>query len=159
MSALIERLHAGDGERWRSIRLQALSEAPSAFATTYGEVVQWDAARWERQVVELATFVAVVAGHDVGVARGAPHRSRDVRELISMWVAPDARRRGIARQLIDSVAAWAENAGATTLVLDVVASNTPAIALYERAGFVRFDGEALGERAPHEIRLFRSLVT
>lgn len=156
--ARIERLCAGDGERWRRVRLQALSEAPYAFSTTYGEAAQWDAARWEEQVVELATFVAVVDGHDVGVARGAPHRSQDVRALISMWVAPSARRRGIARQLIDSVAAWAKGAGAGTLVLDVVASNAPAIALYERADFVRLDGEALGEHDPNEIRLVRSLV-
>jgi GNAT superfamily N-acetyltransferase len=70
-------------------------------------------------VVEFATFVAVVDGRDVGVARGASLRSSDMRELISMWVAPSARRQGIGRQLIDSVAAWAKAAGAAAVVLDV----------------------------------------
>jgi hypothetical protein len=43
-------------------------------------------------------------------------------------------------------------------VLDVVAVNTAAIALYERTGFRRFDGEALGDLAPNEIRLVRTLL-
>lgn len=159
MTTQIERLRPGEGERWRRVRLQALSEAPYAFGTKYGDVVQWSAARWEQQVVELATFVAVVDGDDVGVARGAAHRNSDVRELISMWVSPGVRRQGIAGQLIDSVAAWAKAAGAAMLVLDVVDNNAAAIALYEGAGFSRFDGAALGERAPNEIRLTRSLVT
>jgi GNAT superfamily N-acetyltransferase len=158
MTARIERLWPGDGERWRCIRLQALGEAPYAFSTTHVEAAQWTAARWEAQVVELATFVAVVDGRDVGIARGAAHRIGDERELISMWVAPTARRQGIGAQLIDSVAAWAKAAGATALVLGVVADNAPALALYERTGFRRSDGEALGERAPGEIRLVRSLA-
>jgi GNAT superfamily N-acetyltransferase len=159
MRTQIERLRRGDGDRWRRIRLLALREAPYAFGTTYAEAGQWSAARWEAQLVELATFVAVVDGRDVGVVRGAPHLRSDHRELISMWVAPIARRQGIGAQLIDSLAEWARAAGATALVLDVIAGNAPAIALYERTGFLRFDGdgEAMASRAPTEIRLVRSL--
>ncbi len=155
----IERLQPGEGDRWRSIRLKALQEAPSAFGTTYAEASRWSAARWEAQIVDFATFLAVLDERDVGVARGAAHHRSDVRELVGMWVDPTARRRGIAARLIDSVAAWATAAGATVLVLDVVAANAPAIALYERAGFLSFDGEAMGERAPGEVRFVRPLAT
>src|SRR5262249_44266655 len=106
---------------------------------------------------QFATFVAVVDDRDVGVVRGAAHENIHMRELVSMWVAPTARRQGIGAQLIASVAAWAEATGATALVLDVVAANTSAIALYERTGFRRFDGEAMGDRAPNEIRFVRTL--
>jgi GNAT superfamily N-acetyltransferase len=159
MTAQIERLNSGDGERWRSIRLQALEEAPHAFGTTYSEAAQWSRARWEAQVIEFATFVAVVHGHDVGVARGAAHQNIGTRELISMWVEPAAWRQGIGAQLIDGVAAWANVAGATALVLDVVATNASALSLYERAGFQRLDDDAMGECVPNEIRLVRSLLT
>ena len=158
MQARIERLEPGEGERWRRIRLQGLQEAPYAFSTTYAAASQWSAERWATQVVELATFVAVVDGSDVGVARGAPHRDNDVRELISMWVAPGARRQGIGVRLIDSVAAWAKAAGASALVLEVVANNAAAIALYECAGFQRLEGDALGDVDANEIRLVRSLA-
>jgi GNAT superfamily N-acetyltransferase len=137
--------------------LQALEESVHAFGTTYSEAAQWELTRWEAQVIEFATFVAVVHGRDVGVARGATHRELRMRELISMWVAPAARRQGIGALLIESVAAWATAAGATRLVLDVVAANGSAICLYERAGFQMFDGDVMGERAPNEIRFVRSL--
>ena len=154
----IERLGQGAGARWRSIRLRALREAPYAFGTTVAEASTWPAARWEAQVFELATFVAVVDGRDMGVARGAAHERADVRELVGMWVDPAVRRRGVGAQLIDTVATWAKESGANVLVLDVVEANAPAIALYERADFLRFDGEAMGERAPGELRFVRSLA-
>lgn len=158
MNARIERLQPGDGARWRCIRLQALQEAPYAFSTTYAAAALWSADRWEAQVLEVATFVAVVDGRDVGVARCAAQHGSEVRELISMWVAPAARRQGIAARLIDSVAAWAKADGAAALVLEVVATNAPAIALYERSGFRRADGGALREGGSAEIHLVRSLA-
>lgn len=158
MTAHIERLRAGDGERWRRIRLEALREAPYAFGTTHADAVQWTEARWEEQVQKLATFVAVVDGHDVGVARGAEHGPRDERELISMWVAPSARRRHIGALLIESVADWATAEGARALVLEVVAVNAPAVAMYERAGFVSLEGETRTASDARELRLVRSLA-
>lgn len=157
MSLRIERLQPGEGERWRAIRLRALEEAPSAFGTKHEDAARWPLARWQAQVTELPTFVAVFEGGDVGVARGAPHAREDVRELISMWVAPSARRRGVARQLIESVATWATEALAHTLVLDVFERNEAALALYERAGFLRPVDTALGEPAAGELRLARPL--
>ena len=73
MTLRIDRLQAGEGDRWRSIRLLALSEAPYAFSTTHAEAACWPVDRWEAQVRELATFVAVLDAGDVGVARGAVH--------------------------------------------------------------------------------------
>jgi GNAT superfamily N-acetyltransferase len=158
MTARIDRLGPDEGDRWRRIRLAALAEAPYAFGTTHAEASLWPDERWTAQVIEFATFVAIEGGEDVGVARGAAHLRSDVRELIGMWVAPAARRRGIAAQLIERVADWAATDGATTLVLDVVATNAPAIALYEREGFVRYDGDEHGERDPAELRFVRPLA-
>lgn len=70
----IERLGPDEGERLRRIRLRALEEAPHAFGTTLAEAARWPASRWTEQVIAFATFVAVVDGEDVGVARGVPHR-------------------------------------------------------------------------------------
>lgn len=159
MTARIERLRPGEGDRWRRIRLKALQEAPYAFGTTYAQASQWSASRWEAQVVEFATFVAVLDGRDVSVARGAAHPRNDERELVGMWVDPKARRQGISAQLIEAVVAWAMAAGATMLVLDVVEGNVPASPLDDRAGFLPFAGEAMGEHAPGEVGFVRPIAT
>jgi len=64
-------------------------------------------------------------------------------QLISMWVADEARGRGVARALIGEVARWALGRGSTTVVLFVQEANTPARALYTRMGFT-----PTGDRAP-----------
>jgi len=54
-------------------------------------------------------------------------------EVLLVAVAPSARRRGIARRLLDAALARSR---ARVAHLEVRASNAAAIALYERAGFV-----------------------
>ncbi len=156
----VQRLNAGEGDRWRRIRLRALQEAQRAFGTTFGEASAWPSSRWEQQVADFATFVAVAGSSDIGVARGAVHPTRRVvRELISMWVAPSARRQAVGSSLIDAVADWARSEGATALVLDIMEDNYPAIALYASRGFELFTGDSLAERAPGEIRMVKSIAS
>jgi ribosomal protein S18 acetylase RimI-like enzyme len=81
--------------------------------------------------------VATDGGCDLGLVRGALHdHVRDAGHLISMWVAPEARRQGVGSALIDAVVHWARTRGLSRLVLDVVETNTSAIAVYSRKGFV-----------------------
>lgn len=135
--ATIERLCAGDGGRLRAIRLRALQDAPDAFSTTLDEAASRSPESWDQQLDELATFVATVSGCDVGLVRGAPHdRFSDTGYLISMWVAPEARRRGVGSALVDAVVDWARTQGLRRLLLDVAETNGPATALYTRKGFV-----------------------
>src|SRR5688500_18037853 len=120
----IERIGPGGGARWRSIRLRAHEDAPYAFGTTVAEASGWPAARWEQQVEEIATFVAVSQGEDVGVVRAIPHPDRpDAREVIGMWVAAHARRRRVGAMLMRAVGDWARSDAAEILVLDVVDTN------------------------------------
>lgn len=57
--------------------------------------------------------------------------------ITNVAVSPDARRQGIARTLIEKLTAEARAAGLAFVTLEVRASNAPAIALYEGAGFGR----------------------
>ena len=157
----IECLQPGDEERLRALRLRALQDAPTAFDTTVAEALQWSAASWAQQLRDLATFVAVLEGQDVGMVRGAPSTKGDgAAYLISMWVAPEHRRLGVGGALIDAVIAWATGVGAQTLLLDVGEQNEGAIALYRRKGFVR-NGKRSTLPAPrqyiHECQMVRSL--
>jgi len=55
--------------------------------------------------------------------------------LFDVLVAPQARRRGLARRLTQSVGAWGRAQGARHAYLQVVATNTAALPLYTDLGF------------------------
>ena len=58
-------------------------------------------------------------------------------EILTLAVDPAARRRGLARALVDAAAGAARMAGADVMFLEVAHDNLPAIGLYEAAGFAR----------------------
>jgi len=134
---MIERLRPGDGARLRAIRLRALADAPEAFGSTLAESELRPPEDWEAQVVALPTFVWRDGDADVGMIRGAPHDGDPAAGyLISLWVAPEARGRGVGAALVGEVVAWARGSGLQRLNLDVGAHNAAARRLYERQGFV-----------------------
>jgi GNAT superfamily N-acetyltransferase len=158
--ATIDRLGVGDGARLRAIRLRALSDAPEAFGTTLAEAVARPAEDWDSQLEQLATFIAAAGGDDVGLVRGARHDGiADAGYLISMWVAPEHRRRGIGSALAGAVVQWARTGGLRRVFLDVGERNVPAIALYAHQGFVP-DG-AIGTLPPprEHVREIRMVLT
>lgn len=55
--------------------------------------------------------------------------------LFDVLVAPQARRRGLARRLTESVCAWGHAHGARFAYLQVVATNQAALPLYAALGF------------------------
>jgi len=56
---------------------------------------------------------------------------------LGMGVLPAVRGRGVGRRLAEAAIAAAKEQGAERIELEVFASNTRAVALYERLGFVR----------------------
>ena len=58
-------------------------------------------------------------------------------DMMNVAVHPDHRRRGIAEALILALSRDLQAQGNTCLMLEVRASNAPAIALYEKLGFTQ----------------------
>jgi ribosomal protein S18 acetylase RimI-like enzyme len=85
---------------------------------------------------------AVSASVPAGLIGGYPETA-DIVELVSMYVRPKARGRGVGEALVAAVFAWAQARDAKTVHLWVTESNDPARALYERCGF-----SPTGERQP-----------
>ena len=132
----IQRLSIDEARRLRHIRLRALADTPDAFGSTYAEVAAHPLAEWSKQLQEIATFVAVHDGKDLGLVRCASdEHHHDTAWLISMWVTPEARGQGVGNALIDAVIECARSSGASRLLLDVGDYNQQAIALYARKGF------------------------
>jgi tRNA threonylcarbamoyladenosine biosynthesis protein TsaB len=61
----------------------------------------------------------------------------DEAEILTIAVAPEARRRGLGRALLDAAAAHAVSLGAQRLFLEVSTANDAALALYRGAGFAQ----------------------
>jgi ribosomal protein S18 acetylase RimI-like enzyme len=84
-------------------------------------------------------YLARVDGEAVGFAQVYPTwSSLDLARswtLEDLFVAPTARRTGVARALLDQLAADARTAGACRIVLETAHINTQAQALYESYGF------------------------
>lgn len=131
----IVRLTPDEGPRLRAIRLAALRDAPDAFGSTYAETAARPPADWAAQLRDLATFVAVLDGADAGMVRGGPGERAGDAWLLSMWVAPSARGRGVGEALVAAVVDWARREGFARVVLDVADENAPAVGLYARLGF------------------------
>lgn len=145
----IRTLTPDDWRLWRDLRLAALAEAPEAFGATLAE---WsgDGDREERWRARLSIpggrdFVVLLAGTAVGMVSGVPTPDDGTVELISMWVSPAGRGRGVGDRLVEAVVQWAVEQGARTLRLSVMQDNPQAIALYERNGFAAV--EALQDTA------------
>ena len=129
----------------RATRLAALQDAPEAYESTYEGSLAFDEDEWRRRAGAHPVFLALSGEEPVGMAVGLRDEGTrpGSRDLVSMWVSPDLRGRGIAARLIDAVANWARADGAGELHLWVVVGNAAARAAYDRAGFV-----ATGERQP-----------
>jgi GNAT superfamily N-acetyltransferase len=148
-----------DGWRtWRELRLNALAEAPYAFGSRLADW-QGEGDREERWRDRLGipgsyNLVALLDGDPAGMASGIPGDEDGVAELISMWVSPAARGRGVGDRLLAAVEGWARRAGAGVLELAVAQDNPNARALYLRSGFA--DTGRPGDLMPDGVR--RELV-
>jgi len=132
----VRRAVIGDEPVLRAVRLQALTDSPRAFSSTYERELARTTEDWRRWLAPGVTFLLEAGGEACGLVAGSrdPHNSSVV-QLMAMWVHPDHRGTGAADALVSSVKAWAAEVGATQVRLNVVESNERARRCYERAGF------------------------
>jgi N-acetylglutamate synthase len=76
-----------------------------------------------------------IASASVPGARGVAAYQDDWVGFRGIEVAPEHRRRGLARAVMAALLEWGAERGATTAYLQVLGHNAPALALYEAMGF------------------------
>lgn len=116
----------------------------------YAEGIATGLATFETDVPEWRAFnathrpegrlVAVSDGRVVGWSALSRWSSRGVYAGVaweSVYVAADARGRGVGLRLLEAAIRASEAAGVWTLTAGIMADNAPSIALHERAGFRR----------------------
>lgn len=150
------RMHRVSTEDWashRALRLDMLAADPDAFWADPAEARARTAAQWRAEIagprVHLQARVAgteeVLGSIALLPAGYTPEHviPEDRAHIVSLWVRPQARGRGVSGRLLDALARIALERGRGDLRLDVDESNTAARHLYERLGFT-----ATGARDP-----------
>ena len=141
----IRRFTAREWPAYRALRLRSLADAPNAFGSSLALEESWAHELWMARLM-----AAEVSGRDCplvaestaadGAMLGLLWAKCDADDagivnLFQMWVAPEARGRGVAAALLDEAVTWARSIQARIVQLGVVRSNAPAIQLYVRKGF------------------------
>ena len=143
----IRLLTAADAPEVRALRLRALRENPEAFGSTLAEEVdrplEATAARLADPAAGFVLGASLAPGGPivgvVGCYREAARKRRHVGVVWGMFVAPEARGRGVGRALLDAAVVRAAGwSGLEQLALTVVPENAAARALYVARGFRPF---------------------
>ncbi|PZV00570.1 MAG: GNAT family N-acetyltransferase [Leptolyngbya sp.] len=145
----IRRLTSGDVVAYRDLRLHALQESPTAFASSYEQEVRLslsDFAARIRPNPDNATSHIFGAFDDsnrligmLGFSREHRPKRAHVGALWSMYVLPEFRSQSVGSALLDRAIAYAQDLdGLRQLVLSVTAGNVAASFLYQSRGFELF---------------------
>ena len=147
VSPEVRRIRPDEGMKLRALRLSALADASMAFGSTLAREEMFPDQVWHERSAHGAsgadrvTFIAEPDGEWIGLATGLandPDHPGDPRPvLVGMFVAPSSRGCGVGAALVDAVVAWSRERRAIGLGLWVTATNSPAIALYNKCGFRR----------------------
>ena len=140
---LVRRFEASEWHIYRELRLRALAESPDAFGSTLAlEQVRTDE-EWQARLSAGTSspsdlpLLGMAGGEAAGLAWAKVDSSNpSAVNLFQMWVAPEHRGTGLGAELLHQAIAWARARGAATLNLDVTLSDSPAVSLYRKAGFV-----------------------
>jgi GNAT superfamily N-acetyltransferase len=143
----VRRAVPGDEAIVRSLRIQALTDAPDDFASTLEREQARTHADWQRWISSGATFLLEVPDGPRGIAAGIPHRTDSSAVfLVSVWVHPSWRGTGASDALVGAFLDWARSERVETAWLHVDKRNARARRLYERNGFRVTGVEILRER-------------
>jgi ribosomal protein S18 acetylase RimI-like enzyme len=127
---------------WRALRLRALATDPRAFGASLAEEETQPEAWWQ----ERAGANLVIEEGELWLGTCAVVGEGNKAELYGMWVAPEARGRGVGRALLEAAIERARKTGASHLDLWVNVEQANAVRLYERAGFAASGAPMRGTR-------------
>ncbi len=158
----LRRIQTGEAHLFKQMRLASLRDAPYAFSSTYESALQRSTKSWREQAdstaqgSDRATFIAFSDDAPIGIA--ALYRlpdEPDSGEVLQVWVAPEYRGTGVARDLMDAIFKWAGDNSFRAIIVRITNENTRALRFYRKCGFA-FTNETSLDSA-HETTLVREI--
>ncbi len=130
-------------DRWRDykrLRLEALQQVPQAFESTYAEYRTRPDAYWQERLRRVAegrdNWLLFAREGSQLVSMAGAYLHGGAAEVISVYVSPAARRRGVARALLTALLGeLGEDKTIQRARLTVSGTQTTALALYRSLGF------------------------
>jgi ribosomal protein S18 acetylase RimI-like enzyme len=139
---LIRKLIEADLDALWALRLRALGDNPEAFSSTHDEVIARGPGWLGRRLRDEASHFFYLGAFDpeligmVGFGREQGRKEEHKGMLVSMYVAPEQRGRGLGRALVQELIARARLIpGLEQIHLTVTTTEQPAQALYRSQGF------------------------
>ena len=169
---LVRALTADDALSFRALRLAALEDSPSTFASDHDDErnrASDDIAGWLTLTDRQAVFGAFEDGQLIGVAGVRRDVFRGHRHKAHLWgvcVAPGNRGAGVGSKVLTEALGFAKNMpGVTHVHLTVASTNVNAIRLYRSLGFEEigresgsiFDDDATDDATHDELHLCLAL--
>ncbi len=146
--AEIRRLGTDDLTAYKALRDAALAAYPSAFTSDAAEVRGHAAESYRSRLgldrpeggkFTLGAWQGEALVGAISCERDARIKVRHIGHIVGMIVSGQHQRHGVGAALLAACVNEArESDGLEMLTLTVTAGNTPAIRLYEAAGFVRY---------------------
>jgi ribosomal protein S18 acetylase RimI-like enzyme len=144
----VRKLLPVDAPAFQALRLRGLLECPEAFSSSHAEeaatpleVISGRLAPRPDGAI-FGYFVNAALTGMVGVGRESQQKLSHKAFVWGMYVAPEHRRNGAGRSLLEQALKYAlQDLGVRTVNLGVNTRNRPAIALYEAMGFATYGTE------------------
>ena len=132
---VVREVTADEWPVWREVRLRSLLDSPAAFGSTYEHELGFTESFWRERLgnPEAVSVLAWQGNAPVGIGAGFQDLP-GLLHVVAMWVAPQARGRGVAHLVLDALRDWA-GVRRLRLHLDVESSNVVARRCYEAYGF------------------------
>jgi ribosomal protein S18 acetylase RimI-like enzyme len=141
----VRKLSAAEFDKFRDLRIKALTSDPSAFAEYYEKYDDETDAKWrkylessdaEKKSVLLFALDGDKAVGMVGAIFENNPKVEHVAKLFGVFVDSDYRGKGIGKMLLESILdKVVERGGVLKIVLDVNPAQTEAVGLYHKFGF------------------------
>lgn len=145
----IRQLDKNDWQSWRSLRLEALLNAPEAFFSSYDDVRTWPDDKFMTIMQDNTIYGAfdgdnLIGSMAMGVVEGLQRQHQGI--VWGVYVKPQYRGQKIGDALLEAIIAQAKTI-VMQLQLSAHTENHGALRLYQRHGFEVYGVE------PHAIKV------
>ena len=137
----IVKLRPEEWREYKALRLEGLKNDPQAFGSSYEKQSQNPDEYWEDRLAKCEgpgqwLLFAREDGKLIGLVGAFVQEDSTIADIISMYVTPKHRGKGIARRLMEAIlAAVKEQPEISVARLEVVEDQLAPLRLYESVGF------------------------